>query len=262
MNARLMAMGLVALSLVLAVVFYSSCGTVTNGREASSMLRAAYPAVALFAFASAYLLYSRRWKSRIAQAWLLMSCGMGLWFLGELSRGWMELSTGSVPYPSMVDFFMLLGYAPIIAGFYSLFQTFRPGTWRPALMFAVVMIAGLAMMQVFLLPQALSESNPVTAFIGVAYPFCGFIALGLVVSMLAMLYEKPHALSWTAIAIGIIFILVADFSFSALGLRHIHDFCHPVSVFWIIGYSFLSLGALFRITAEKKHGKERGRGAG
>ncbi len=241
---------LLALAILLPVMFfYSSCSANPYGLEISDIVQAVLPGIALAAFASAYFLYSK-WTSEVEGAWKLLSVAMLLWFLAYSIWAVLEITTRDLPYPSVSDLFWVVGYLFAIAGLALLYRTFYSGGFCFACISGAILLAGLATIAALLLPSVLAETNPLVAFLGIAYPAFDFIILALCIPLAAMAWGKPRALVWVTLAAGFMVLATADLSFSWLTFAGTYDYCSGSNFLFVAAYALLALGAYFR-TIEK-----------
>jgi hypothetical protein len=168
----------------------------------------------------AYMLLHRQVKTRLGtRVWRWMTLGLILWAAGEAIWSIYELVLQQdVPYPSAADLMWITGYLPLILSltfqFGSLKATISPGR---KLLIAGILLGMIALSLWLVVVPILTDpeaGTPLEMFFNLAYPIGDLILLSLGVALVSVFLGGELALSWGAIAVGIILLSVSDLLFS------------------------------------------------
>lgn len=188
------------------------------------------------------------------KSWQLINIGLILFLLGELSWAIQEIFLRiKNPFPSIADFFWLLGYLPFFVGLILREQQLRvPLYAREKLFLASIILVIITVSSFFLfLPIANSNIGIVEKFLDIAYPL-GDLALIIPVFSIMIIFGK-HFLGrpWMFIALGLALIGIADTIFSYLTWyelywKELHSPTNLVDLLWVAGYLTMALGGFYQ----------------
>ncbi len=106
-----------------------------------------------------------------SRPWVVIALGAGLWILGDLFRGVLELR-GLDPFPSVADGVYLAGYVVIAIGIGQLARARQPRVDRRAVLDALLLgvVVTLVLTVAFIEPTWHAEDTLLARIIGAAYP--------------------------------------------------------------------------------------------
>lgn len=150
--------------------------------------------------------------------WLGLTIGWALWTIAELWWAIASLIGQEVPYPSLADFFWLVGYIPM---YFSLWERQRllpkiiNSTQRTVLWVLSLTILGFTIL--FILLPIILQSDPsaiVESIISLLYPIADTVLLILVLRLLFSYQQGMYGRAWQWIASGFILSALGDLLFS------------------------------------------------
>lgn len=204
---------------------------------------------ALILLTYALTTFSRKDKQRLG--WILLSIGIGLYFLGEASWGYIELIMRiEVPFPSIADLFWLIGYLPLFAGLILIYKGMEVKLARYEK--AVFAVLGLLLFFVpfwfLLFPIIKSGEISVTEkLLDLAYPGLD-IFLALPALAIVLIYGRGLlGRTWFFISLGFLLFTVADLLFSYLTWIEKYKTGSLVDLLWLSGYIMIAVAAISQI---------------
>ena len=208
--------------------------------------------LAFWIFFNVWLSINARDISR--QIWGVFALGILLWAVAETVWAYYEVILSmETPYPSIADFFWVLGYLPLILGLTTRYKTLDV-TLDPRRKLTILTFAVLSFLITvyFVFRPIISEFDPqrlAESLLNIFYP-SGDLALLILTSLVLFSMGKGRfALAWRLILSGFIITSVADLVFSYLswyGLYHPHGLPNAVSIIvdfaYNLSYALLALG--------------------
>lgn len=188
------------------------------------------------------------------QIWGFFALGILLWAVAETVWAYYEIILSTeTPYPSIADFFWVLGYLPLFLGLTTRYKTLDV-TLDPRRKLTILTFAALSFLITvyFVFSPIISEFDPqrlAESLLNIFYP-SGDLALLILTSLVFFSMGKGRfALTWRLILSGFIITSVADLVFSYLswyGLYHPHGLPNTVSIIvdfaYNLSYALLALG--------------------
>jgi hypothetical protein len=150
--------------------------------------------------------------------WSGMLIGWGLWALAETMWAVYSILGQEVPYPSLADFFWVIGYFPMGIGLITRIRTMpaKPNRSQNMLIFGVSISTILVTLILIFIPifQSFDPQLVVESILNIIYPLADLF-LVIVVWRLFFTYEEgSYGFSWRLLIIGFIFMTVSDFIFT------------------------------------------------
>ena len=218
----------------------------------------------------ATLLFIRVWhtassKDVSKRIWGLVAIGMVLWLLAESIWGFYEVVLGqAVPYPSVADFFWLLGYTPFYAALviqYGIFQASL--TQRQRLIIALLTIVFVLAVSLLVFKPIIESFDPETVLenvLNIAYPLFDLILLILTVGIIFAVEHGRFSFTWRLLSLGLIFMSLADIMFaytSTVGTYSPQGGLNAITLLidtlYYVSYLTLGLGAYtYRLISESQ----------
>lgn len=191
-------------------------------------------AVAVFVAAKTF-----RKNELLHTSWTMISLGLFLFFLGEVS--WLLLVTltdNHVPYPSVADAFWIAGYIPLSVGII-LFLNKIGLRFLTKDTVILVILGSMATFFIFnsvLLPIWLSEIPWLEKSLDLAYPLLDVVLLMLSLVMVALYGRGKLGAPWALLAIAFTLFIFSDLTFSYLTQHNIYEGSGFVDLGWLLSY--------------------------
>ena len=205
------------------------------------------------ALCAALVVSARQFKtnSPYKKTFALLAAGIAIWFTAEVTWTYYQLGIGiETPFPSIADFFWLVGYVPLT---YHLYKIYSTSTTKVIDRDTLVTLSAIASTVVcFLLYLTFSITGQQLTIleltINLAYPVLDTIMLiPAVVILWSFRKGEPAYTHWIMICLFIIFVYIADVGYNyALAIDE--DSASQQQWIWDMFYNagYLSIaGALF-----------------
>lgn len=204
------------------------------------------------AFITAFVA-SRKHDDLPSMGWSLVTIGLGLFLLGEMSWGFQEIILGiSVPFPSIADLFWLLGYVPLSLGLLSTWRQLQVGLGTAELIVIIIVAIAVFVLAsaLLLVPIAVSpDATLLEKALYIGYPLEDLIILVPAVSLVLIFGRTPLGRPWRFICAGLVLIALADLAFAYLSWRDLYGEAlnrpgNLIDLIWAWGYLAIALGAV------------------
>jgi hypothetical protein len=168
----------------------------------------------------AFLIYRRQVKSlRGARIWGAMALGLAFFICGEAIWTYYELVLRQdTPYPSVADVAWVIGYIPLFFSIGYQYHSLRASISRRGKLLMAVILLVMILLTVWLVIYPVMSNpgseTPQGIFFDLAYPLEDLVLFGLCIALVETFFGGQLALSWGAIALGILLLSVADILFS------------------------------------------------
>ncbi len=210
------------------------------------ILALGYNLVTLFAALSC-LFFVKLHQGKAKRGWFFMALGLLAITSGDVLWNYYDLILHIEPYPSLADICYVT--APLL--FVLAFIFFPRDPLKPIQSLQVTLDVAICVIAaaVFLWP---SQFVPIIKSYGdfslelllsLIYPTLDLILLSLLFSITLRNPKLALGADKVILSMGLIAIISADFSFSALGASNSYYNGHPIDALWLWGYSFLALSA-------------------
>ena len=150
--------------------------------------------------------------------WAGMLIGWALWSLAETVWAIYTISGQELPYPSMADFFWLLGYIPMGIGLVTRVLTMptKPNRSQNMIIWgasaATILIAVAFIFRPIL--QSFDPDRLIESILNIIYPLADLFLL-IIVWRLFFTYEGgDYGFAWRLLVVGFIFMTVSDFIYT------------------------------------------------
>jgi len=216
----------------------------------SDVLRSVIAGVALFSSCLALRNYWVNLESTLSRIWLCFTVGMSFWFLSQLAWTIQTLVFNvRNPYPSIADVYRLVGYSALFAAIFVYMGIFQPVISKKIVAAAVTVAlptsAGIVPSILLATRVRVSQVNPATMLVSIAYPIFDLLLLGQ--AMLGLLVFTTTKLkgrvgtAWLLLNAGIVMNVFGDLLLSYTNLNGMYYEGHPLELFFHLGYIFFAL---------------------
>jgi diguanylate cyclase (GGDEF)-like protein len=187
----------------------------------------------------------RRYQPRSAAAWYLMAAGQGLWVLADSIFSWQQDLLKLDTFPSVADFFYLLGYPTFAVGL-ALLVRGRSRARRDlgTLLDCATVTAGMGLLSWVVLDRPTIESlhqSIGAATIATAYPIMDILLVGALVRLISSPGGRSTAFRYLLTAL--LLLIIADTLSVAFDLYASNQFA-AVDYLWLFSYAAWGAAAL------------------
>lgn len=177
--------------------------------------------------------------------WYLLAAGAGSFVVGDTLWDVYELILKTEPFPSIADFFYLMGYPLLMAGLILLILRRGRKLDLASLIDATMVVTGLGvLLWVFLINPYVTDPTLSTEgrLIAVAYPVLGILVAGVVARLI--IGPGRRVASYMLIALAVVFQLIADVAFATLELAGSYQTGSPVDSGWLLFFVLIGTASL------------------
>lgn len=189
------------------------------------------------------------------RAWLCFAVFAVCWSIGEIIWAADELVFQKDPFPSVADFFWLVGYPA-----YFVFAMFYIRPFRSSISTRVIALSvsvSVALM-IFLAYYAITESElPFfeTALI-TSYPVGDAICLVPTIIGLALFFRGQVNFTWLLLLVGMFSFVVADSAYQIISQTDQYYTGHPFDIVYLWAYIFFAFGAYHHLKVFRMRNQE------
>lgn len=188
-------------------------------------------------------------KAPPGKVWGLLGFGFLCWTLGEAIWAY-NLYLGEDLFPSIADFFYIIGY-PLLIGGLILQQKSTKANLAKSEIFLVILVLiatiGITIWGAFLPIFDLywnNEYDLISTLIILAYPIMDWLLLPSALILFFKFKGGEFSKSWFIVFIGMILMIIADLVFAIMDAQGIPMASFYYDHLYNIAYFFLALGAL------------------
>jgi hypothetical protein len=198
--------------------------------------------IATFWTTKRYVAYNP--KPTFSMAWISLSSGLSLWFLGHIAWTVYVLFLQTNPFPSFAEALYLVGYAPLFLFLLLILKMFQTVFSKKTLLIqSGVSYALLAVVSyLMLMPIINSSKNLTTTVLLAAYPILDLVLFHLAFGILLVFMKGSVGKAWFFLAFGLILGTIGDLLFTYAQLQNVYYAGHALELFWLWGYASFLLG--------------------
>lgn len=185
--------------------------------------------------------------------WLGIVIGWGFWALAETIWTGYSIIGREVPYPSLADFFWVIGYVPMGVGLITRFRTIPARPNRSQNMFTLGVSALTIFIAIFFIfvpiVQSFDVQRLIESILNFIYPLGDLFLLIIVYRFFFTYEEGDSGFSWRLLSLGFLLMAVSDFIFTytswqglyypdmiANGISRLTDVLYSASyLIWFLG---------------------------
>lgn len=183
--------------------------------------------------------YWRKSSEPFSLIWFGFACGLFLWFVGETTWTAYTLILGiDVPYPSLADFFWIIGYIPFFIALLMYVKIFSHAlSWKNML----IIIAATFILTVFVYATLLNpimhlEEDAITLVMDFAYPTLDILLFFMATLGLMIFWKGKLGKSWLLICSATLVDVIADIIFSYATAQGTYYCGHVSDMLFSIAY--------------------------
>jgi hypothetical protein len=188
------------------------------------------------------------------KVWTLITAGFGLWMTSELIWGFdivlYALGYEGLPFTASVvtDPIFLCGYIVILMGFYYKMKYTKLYVDWSKISVVVAFTALFGIIATYLVTVPVLDSADLTGFdkfFQIAFVVLDIVLLNAAL-VVALYWGSEVSAGWHILATGLIFMMVADVGYSALGLRGVYFDGAFIELAWIAAYLLIGLAGHYQ----------------
>jgi len=170
----------------------------------------------------------------------------GCWFVGEqiwILYGYvLEID----PFPSLADFFYIVGYFLMFVGLMIFLTPLRKSVSKTSIVFSVVISAFVLIpsLAVSFMPHL--EYDLIDFFFALLYPVLDILLLIPAILILLISMKGERNSFWLVMVLGLIVFVAADTLFLFVDISDLYYEGHPVDIIWLYSYLMFSF-AIYRV---------------
>lgn len=207
-------------------------------------------------------------RSRIL--WRGLVIGWVLWTLAESIWLLYSINAADIPYPSLADFFWVVGYIPISLGLFTRIRSMPVRLTRNQQILLTGLLLGIISTTVILIfipiIQYFDPTRLIESLLNLFYPLADLFLMSLVLRLFFSYEKGALGLTWQLLLIGFITMTFSDLLFTYADWRELYypdsranfisrlmiDFPYTVSfLFWFLGISAMHILSRKHITEEQ-----------
>ena len=236
--------------LVYLLAFY---GAVDKEGRTFVILADLFPVVAALFGVTAISGHLRRLEKgeKLKKFWILVDLSLALWLVAETTWFVYEGVLGrTVPYPSVADFFWLIGYLPLIAAITGLLIGYKKlglrFNWRRSAWVIPLVAAIIAIVIIFVGSPIVTSSEATTAdkIINPTYAFLDLLILVPALVFALTLGGGSVGRPSVFISLALIALAVGDIAYISLTWNGLYSSGNFIDMFWVAGYLLFGIAAV------------------
>lgn len=191
-------------------------------------------------------------KGSHGKAWLLFSLSAISWFIGE--QVWLvyELVYSEDPFPSLADFFYLIGYVFFFVFSLYYLQPVKNAITKKIVGTAIAISIALLIPTVYYSLDYNTDYNSFELALAASYPILDAVTLvPSVIGIVLFLGGKVNFM-WTLMMLGMLIFVIADTGFLATDMAGEYYTGHPVNILYFWSYLLFAFGVRDQMKIFKK----------
>lgn len=183
--------------------------------------------------------YWRKSSEAFSLIWLGFTAGLFLWFLGENTWAIYTLILEvDVPYPSLADFFWIIGYIPFFIALLMYIKIFSHAlSWKNTLIIIVATLIVTVFVYISILSPITSlEKDAITLAMDFAYPTLDILLFFMATLGLMIFWKGKLGKSWLLICSATLMDVIADIIFSCATAQGTYYCGHVSDLLFSIAY--------------------------
>lgn len=195
------------------------------------------------------------------KAWISFAIFSAMWFIAEQVWSILELFYNQKPFPSIADFFYIVGYPA-----YFIFAILYMRPVKKAITKKIVILSLLVAMAVlvptlYMTFENNSDEDKLSIIIGAFYPVADAVVLVPALIGVVLFFGGKVNFLWSLMLVGIILEVAADTGFQYFSLDNSLYTGHPIDILFLWSYVVLVFGVydhvkIFKTEKKSLHDKE------
>jgi len=182
------------------------------------------------------------------KVWLFLASGFSIWILAEAIWLYAGIS-GTRPTASAVNIISLVGFIPIIAGFWIEFKIVKEGIKKADLIKSIIVVLAVAAISLYFIIMPVIAMN-YTILVKIIYLL--FQAGDIIILFFTLIFffafrKGKVSHSWMIITIAMVLGAIASVSFTYLNWNNAYSGFSLIvtQLLWIADYILLAIGAYY-----------------
>jgi len=211
--------------------------------------------VAPFIALSLILTVRNKTAGSFGKAWICFAVFAVSWSIGETIWAVDELVFEQDPFPSIADFFWLLGYPAYFVFAMLYIKPFKNSISKKIIALAISASAALMAFLVYCAIAKSDLSGFETALL-TSYPIGDAICLAPTIIGLALFFRGQVNFTWLLLLLGMFSFVVADSAYQILSQADQYYTGHPFDIVYIWAYVFFAFGVYHHLKVFRMQNQE------
>ncbi len=186
------------------------------------------------------------------RAWYFIAAGMGSFLTADVIYYVLEITTDSVPFPSIADAFYLGMYPLMIVGLLGILRTVSPGRDMAGLVDAgLVAVATFAVLGILIMDTYITDDTIDFSgrLISIAYPVMDVALVAVAARLVAAVHLRQT--TFALMTVALFSLLIADTIYGVLNTAGAFETGGFADAFWIGFYALIAAAALHPSMGER-----------
>jgi hypothetical protein len=189
------------------------------------------------------------------KAWISFAVFSAMWFAAEQIWMILELSYNQKPFPSIADFFYILGYPAYFIFAVLYLQPVKKAITKKMIIASSLVVVAVLVPNLYMAFENNSGEDQLAVSLGLFYPVADAIVLMPAFVGVVLFFGGKVNFLWSLMLIGIIVEVVADTGFQYFSLDNSYYTGHPVDILFLWSYILFSFGVYDHIKIFKARQK-------
>ncbi len=176
------------------------------------------------------------------KAWVSFAVFSAMWFIAEQVWMVLELVYQQKPFPSIADFFYIVGYPAYFIFAILYLQPFKNAITRKMIIASSLVAIAVLVPNLYMAFENNSDEDKFSIVLGALYPILDAIVLMPALIGVMLFFGGKVNFLWALMLVGIIIEVIADIAFQYFSLDDSYYTGHPVDILFLWSYILLSFG--------------------
>ncbi|MGI0062476.1 MAG: hypothetical protein ACREBA_08505, partial [Nitrosotalea sp.] len=176
------------------------------------------------------------------KSWISFTVFSIMWFVAEQVWMVLELVYHQKPFPSIADFFYIVGYPAYFIFAVLYLKPFKNAITRKMIIASSLVAVAVLVPNLYMAFENNSDEDKFSIALGALYPILDAIVLIPALIGVVLFFGGKVNFLWTLMLIGIIIEVIADTAFQYFSLDDSYYTGHPVDILFLWSYILLAFG--------------------
>ena len=205
------------------------------------------PVTAAMLVLSITLMLRFKTTGKHGKSWIAFAIFAASWFIAEQTWLVYDLILDIDPWPSIADFFYILGYAPLFIFSILYIYPVRKAISKKLIIFSSMASVSLLIPTLFVAYQPDSSENEFEVLLAASYPVLDAIMLCPALIGISLFFKGEVGFLWILICVAVTLNVIGDTGFLFLTMNDSYYVGHPVDFLYAWAYIFFSFGVYSHI---------------
>ena len=195
------------------------------------------------------------------KAWISFAIFSAMWFIAEQVWSVLELFYNQKPFPSIADFFYIVGYPAYFIFAILYIRPVKKAITKKILIFSLLVAVAVLVPSLYMTFENNSDEDKLSIIISAFYPIADATVLVPALIGVSLFFGGKVNFLWSLMLVGIILEVAADTGFQYFSLDNSLYTGHPVDILFLWSYVVLVFGVydhvkIFKTEKKSFHDKE------